>query len=798
MSTEQFDKLHYVDTKKDDIVYYSDESDDDEAWVEMKIRKGWFSKCCVKIGNIPLLLKLFCLVLLPSLLIIITIGLTVYLVIENTFENASLESQIGSLRGVYSISHEYMMEEISTFQLLKENTTQNSIKYNMAREAVQQAQKRMDKDLKNLESLSFFQNAHETYIKNAVIHKNLHRDLKSNQSKVLTVGVYNNMYRSIKNFMLIMEKNGLTNKELLNLMKTTELIDNLHSLVLINFLFYNSTTLPVEWGHIMMNSIKNIEELVNQATLLNNTHFLDIISGLEKTEYGKVLNSLVLNYSLNYDSTHTLFNILTNNTRMNTTDVLEKASTLSQNEMDLILFEIQRTTNVSWITLGVIILICFVVFLGLCVLFPCIGCSIYLPYKIELKRKNDENNLVVHITEHIAHLNLEAPLVKGLILKDPKDLSIVEKNIRSIVRNLKKFKPYIPQTLLQSLKEQRALKDSSSSKTQSQDDKSNMKTTTNSVSFHDISSKMNSSNGSIVSYTSRISSSHATSTVAGNTLGNEISLFEKNITMLFLDLENSHNLPIHSLQQIHRDVLTNLMALVSKNGGVFIGFIGDHFVASFNSISKCFDHQKRACETAFQLQSILSRFADSQWDAPCKVNMYIMNNTVLQGTLGNKKYKSHTTFSPRISLAYRLIKYNKILNHPNSRIIIDENVFNHVNMFFQVEFVDAVTIFDEELQMDKIERIYVLSSKKENSTDEWMYEVEQLEQQNLKSAPLIREAWENIFKGEYEMAKEKITEVTTSDTKYNHQFELDNLRNRLDHQSQNQKTYKNSITTYNL
>jgi len=333
--------------------------------------------------------------------------------------------------------------------------------------------------------------------------------------------------------------------------------------------------------------------------------------------------------------------------------------------------------------------------------------SIILAYYISTLK--NQLSIAGLVAEGIARLELTGKKIVELRDAEDKYLSKLEITLKRIIRNVTAYKEYLPETMLTCNFEE-----------------------TEESQESEINSNINSSIASSHHQHSKTTNSHCTGSQKRKwKKGRQfnLGLKKKHISMLMVDIMEFHTLA----KQLHPDVLVTLHSSyleivndsIKNNGGVIQGCYGDKIVATWNASRLSLDRATAACNCALSIKrgiDILNKSLTTQ--KQLSICISITSGESLCGNIGISGLKHFANIGNVVNRLYELIKRNK---EYHSTILIDHNTANLMKPLFVYQTADFLTLnADTEASF-----IYELFKKKQLQSDEWFYELRDLDAQDF-------------------------------------------------------------------
>lgn len=132
-------------------------------------------------------------------------------------------------------------------------------------------------------------------------------------------------------------------------------------------------------------------------------------------------------------------------------------------------------------------------------------------------------------------------------------------------------------------------------------------------------------------------------------------------TLMFADVENftalSENLSPEVVISILNELFSATAAIVTRNGGLVVSYVGDAFVASFNAPLPIVHHGSSAVAAA---REILALVSESEFGGHrLRLRIGVATGPVAAGTVGSDDKLSFTLYGDTVNLAQRLEALNK-------------------------------------------------------------------------------------------------------------------------------------------
>lgn len=406
--------------------------------------------------------------------------------------------------------------------------------------------------------------------------------------------------------------------------------------------------------------------------------------------------------------------------------------------------------NTSRRTLGLVITFMICSILGLMITSIWLSAAIYISHRITLRSKNTELYIAESVAQSIAVLELETEQVNFLMNKDEAHSSDLDLALRDVVTNMREFKQFIPESIQESLKPKimEELDDVA---------KDNDESEGRSV-LTDLQRDVSNPHGLL----------HQSIIQRQQDIRSKYGLIGKDVSILIVNIESFHQLQYTTdpsrMTALHADIVHLVSKVVKENGGTFHGFNGDYSTASFNSVTRCFNYQERACRSALQIQSTIAKRHQPEWTScglpKITVNYSVTSGRLLCGNIGSATSKSYANIGQKASFAYNMVKYNKKYELP-SRVLIDNDTYEKVKNNFSAFILDAGTVkhMSYRSQKSSTALIFCLAGEKDILQSEWMYELDSQQKSVSTYEPAIQKIWAEIVQDNLDMARDAYSEL---------------------------------------
>lgn len=157
---------------------------------------------------------------------------------------------------------------------------------------------------------------------------------------------------------------------------------------------------------------------------------------------------------------------------------------------------------------------------------------------------------------------------------------------------------------------------------------------------------------------------------------------ERDVTIFFCDIRNftglAETLQPNEVVDLLNDYFTEMVGIISKNGGTLNKFIGDGILAIFGAPVSYGNDAKRAVRTALEMMERLKEFNRRQakkGGTELRIGVGINSGRVVVGNVGSIERMEYTAIGDAVNLASRLDELNKELG---TSILISHDTYQQV------------------------------------------------------------------------------------------------------------------------
>ncbi len=175
---------------------------------------------------------------------------------------------------------------------------------------------------------------------------------------------------------------------------------------------------------------------------------------------------------------------------------------------------------------------------------------------------------------------------------------------------------------------------------------------------------------------------------------------EREVTILFSDIRNftglAERLEPTEVVDLLNDYFSEMVGVISRNGGILNKFIGDGMVAIFGAPESHGNDAERAVKTALEMMERLKEFnrkLAAKGRRELSIGVGINTGRVVVGNIGSTERMEYTAVGDAVNLASRLEELNKDLG---TGILISPSTYEQVKAVVQTKKLEQVKIEGKE------------------------------------------------------------------------------------------------------
>lgn len=187
----------------------------------------------------------------------------------------------------------------------------------------------------------------------------------------------------------------------------------------------------------------------------------------------------------------------------------------------------------------------------------------------------------------------------------------------------------------------------------------------------------------------------------------EISLApaKMNISILFSDIRNfttkCEELAPEKIVEYLNEYFTHMVEVIFSNGGTVNKFVGDMIVAMFGAPSMLVDSERRAIETAIEMQNRIKQIP-VQWIRDNFITgIGISSGDVVVGNVGSPQHMDYTAIGDQVNIASRLQSIAK-----GEQILVSRRIYDITKHQFKFKEVGCVSVKGKKEPIEVFEVVY--------------------------------------------------------------------------------------------
>eukprot|EP00760_Papus_ankaliazontas_P015636 PhM_4_TR16628/c0_g1_i1/m.9136 len=193
----------------------------------------------------------------------------------------------------------------------------------------------------------------------------------------------------------------------------------------------------------------------------------------------------------------------------------------------------------------------------------------------------------------------------------------------------------------------------------------------------------------------------------------------KPISVMVVNMCNSHSVQWDSIttgannvKMFESYVHTVLDAVTARHGTPDV-FLGDRFLATWNTVKRRATHRTHACHAALETVAQLGTLQ-------INVSVAVASSSAFCGNMGCERMMKYTYIGPCASLVHHLERRNSFYG---TTVLVDSAVVEEAECYFVVRKADRVAWQGE------VHTVWELLQTRDDSDDEWMYELQRQQKQ---------------------------------------------------------------------
>ncbi|NJM63427.1 MAG: GAF domain-containing protein [Oscillatoriales cyanobacterium RU_3_3] len=180
---------------------------------------------------------------------------------------------------------------------------------------------------------------------------------------------------------------------------------------------------------------------------------------------------------------------------------------------------------------------------------------------------------------------------------------------------------------------------------------------------------------------------------------------KRNLTILFSDIRDfttkCEELPAETIVMYLNEYFTQMVDVIFSQQGTVNKFVGDMIVAMFGAPSEVVDREKRAIETAIDMQRRIERMSIPWIRDNFLTGIGISSGEVVVGNIGSPRHMDYTAVGDVVNIAARLQSLAK-----GRQILVSDSVYCATKDLFEFREIGSVIVKGKKQAVTTFEVIY--------------------------------------------------------------------------------------------
>lgn len=180
---------------------------------------------------------------------------------------------------------------------------------------------------------------------------------------------------------------------------------------------------------------------------------------------------------------------------------------------------------------------------------------------------------------------------------------------------------------------------------------------------------------------------------------------KRDITLLFSDIRNfttkCEELAPEAIVEYLNEYFTHMVEVIFSRGGTVNKFVGDMIVAMFGAPSRLVDSEKRAIETAIEMQNRIKIIPVPWIRKNFITGIGIGGGEVVVGNVGSPQHMDYTAIGDNVNIASRLQSMAK-----GEQILVSRRIFEATENCFEFKEVGLVKVKGKKEPIEVFEVVY--------------------------------------------------------------------------------------------
>jgi class 3 adenylate cyclase len=180
---------------------------------------------------------------------------------------------------------------------------------------------------------------------------------------------------------------------------------------------------------------------------------------------------------------------------------------------------------------------------------------------------------------------------------------------------------------------------------------------------------------------------------------------KRDITLLFSDIRNfttkCEELAPEAIVEYLNEYFTQMVEVIFNRGGTVNKFVGDMIVAMFGAPSRLVDSEKRAIETAIEMQKRIKTISVPWIRKNFITGIGISGGEVVVGNVGSPQHMDYTAIGDKVNIASRLQSIAK-----GEQILVSRSIYETTQNLFEFKEVGLVQVKGKKNPIEVFEVVY--------------------------------------------------------------------------------------------
>ncbi|MBD1942987.1 GAF domain-containing protein, partial [Coleofasciculus sp. FACHB-712] len=180
---------------------------------------------------------------------------------------------------------------------------------------------------------------------------------------------------------------------------------------------------------------------------------------------------------------------------------------------------------------------------------------------------------------------------------------------------------------------------------------------------------------------------------------------KKDISILFSDIRNfttkCEELEPEAIVEYLNEYFTHMVEVIFSHGGTVNKFVGDMIVAMFGAPSTLVDSERRAIETAIEMQKRIKTIPVAWIRDNFLTGIGISSGEVVVGNVGSPQHMDYTAIGDKVNIASRLQSMAK-----GEQILVSRSIYESTKHLFEFKEIGSVQVKGKKEAVEVFEVLY--------------------------------------------------------------------------------------------